>query len=132
MRPIGRRVAVGFLGVLLATALPGPAVLSGSPAWGAGKPHRVFTYAKIVKLDDGTLSFRAQIQDYPDGVVALMRKTCRTCPWARSAVRRTTEFGRVFSTVPAPAEGRWYWRYRTPATPDFAVTFSSTWYTFRH
>jgi hypothetical protein len=124
--------------VLFALAVLVPSVLTGPTALGAGaapmatKPHRVFTYAKIIKLDDGTLSFRAQIEDYPGGVVALMKKTCKTCDWSRAAVRRTTEFGRVFSAVPAPAEGRWYWRYRTPQTPEFAVTYSSTWYTFRH
>jgi hypothetical protein len=120
------------LAVMFMVALLTPSVLVGSSATGASKPHRVFTYAKIVKLDDGTLSFRAQIQDYPNGVVALMKKTCKTCTWTRAAVRRTSEFGRVFSAVPAPAEGRWYWRYRTPQTTEFALTYSATWYTFRH
>jgi hypothetical protein len=103
-----------------------------SAAGAVDRPHRVFTYAKIVKLPGGTLSFRAQVKDYPLGPIALMKKKCAACAWSRVAVRRTTQFGRVFSNVPAPAQGRWYWRYRTPATPTFALTYSSTWYTYRH
>lgn len=39
-------------------------------AWSAdaaAKPYRVFMYARIIKLQDGTLSFRAQVKDYPNG-----------------------------------------------------------------
>ncbi len=117
--------------LVCAVALLVPAAAGASSAQGAAKPHRDFLYAKIVKLQDGSLSFRARIADYPNGFVGLMKKTCRTCTWNRVAVRRTTDFGRIFMAVTAPAQGRWYWRYRTPETARFAVTYSSTWYTFR-
>jgi len=117
--------------LVCAVALLVPGAAGASPVQGAAKPHRDFRYAKIVKLQDGSLSFRARIADYPNGFVGLMKKTCGTCTWNRVAVRRTTEFGRIFMAVTAPAQGRWYWRYRTPETARFAVTYSSTWYTFR-
>ena len=105
--------------------------VAASSAQSAAKPHRVFTSAKIVKLPNGSLSFRAHIAHYPNGFVGLMKKTCATCTWNRVALRRTTAFGRIMMPVGAPPQGRWYWRYRTPESPAFAVTYSSTWYTFR-
>jgi hypothetical protein len=117
--------------LLCALVLLLPSAVAVSSAQAAGKPHRVFTFAKIVKLHNGSLSFRAHIAKYPDGVVALMKKTCPSCAWSRAAVRRTTASGRIVMPVPAPAQGRWYWRYRTPKTPTFAVTYSATWFTYR-
>jgi hypothetical protein len=113
----------------LALLLPVAAI---SSAQAAAKPHRVFTYAKIVKLPNGSLSFRAHIANYPAGFVGLMKKTCATCTWSRVALRRTTASGRIVMPVSAPTEGRWYWRYRTPESPSFAISYSSTWYTYRH
>ena len=122
-----RLLATGVLTLVIAVA----GQFATASAHATGKPHREFVYAKIIKLEDGSLSFRARVADYPDGYVALMKKTCRTCTWSRVAIRRTTDFGRVFMPVPAPSQGRWYWRYRTPQTADFAVSYSATWYTFR-
>ncbi|MEJ7628303.1 MAG: hypothetical protein WKF54_01790 [Nocardioidaceae bacterium] len=118
--------------LVLTVALLVPTVLATSTAGAAAKPHRHFNYSKIVKLQDGSLSFRAQVANYPNGFIALMKKTCLSCTWQRIAIRRTTEFGRIFMPVQAPAQGRWYWRYRTPETAKFAVTYSATWYTYRH
>lgn len=121
-----------FIAAVILTAslvLPG---LSGVSAQADVKPHRHFVYAKIVTLPAGTLSFRAQVANYPTGYIALMKKNCLTCAWYRDRLRKTTPFGRIFLPVTAPLTGRWYWRYRTPETPNFAVTYSSTWYTFRH
>jgi hypothetical protein len=106
-------------------------MLAVAPADAAGKPHRHFAYAKIVKLHDGSLSFRARVEHYPDGFIALMKKNCKSCTWHRVALRHTTKFGRIFMKVGSPAHGRWYWRYRTPESKTYAVTFSSTWYTYR-
>jgi hypothetical protein len=114
----------------LALAVPSAAAVSSADA--AGKPHRDFTYTKIVKLRDGSLEFRAHIARYPNGFVGLMKKTCATCTWNRVALRRTTDTGGIRMPVSAPVDGRWYWRYRTPETPNFAVTYSATWYTYRH
>lgn len=122
-----------LLAVLALTgALLVPAMMVISTAEAAGKPHHHFNYARIVKLRDGSLSFRAQVANYPNGFIALMKKTCLSCTWHRIAIRRTSEFGRIFMPVQAPAQGRWYWRYRTPETAHFAVTYSATWYTYRH
>ncbi len=116
---------------VLAVALILPIGVMSTAADGAGLPHRHFTYAKIVKLPNGDLSFRAQVANYPNGYIALMKKNCKSCTWFKVATRKTTKFGRIFMPVQAPPSGRWYWRYRTPATKHFALTYSSTWYTFR-
>ena len=118
-----------FAALLCALVLLLPS--AASSADGAAKPHRVFTFAKIVKLRNGSLSFRAHVAHYPNGFVGLMKKDCGSCTWHRVALRRTSASGRIVMPVTAPAQGRWYWRYRTPETPTFAVTYSSTWYTFR-
>ena len=60
-----------------------------------------------------------------------MKKNCATCVWHRVALRRTSDTGGIALPVTAPAQGRWYWRYRTPETPTFAISYSATWYTFR-
>jgi hypothetical protein len=125
---LSRLIATACLTVVL--AIPSAALMSSADA--AGKPHRNFTFAKIVKLRDGSLEFRAHIAKYPGGFVALMKKTCATCTWNRVALRRTTETGGIALPVSSPAEGRWYWRYRTPETAKFAETYSATWYTYRH
>lgn len=116
---------------LLIVSLLLSGLVASSPASGTSKPHRHFIYAKIVKLPGGLLSFRAQVEDYPFGSIALMKKNCATCTWYRDRLRKTGAFGRIFLPVGAPLVGRWYWRYRTPETPRYAVTYSSTWYTFR-
>lgn len=121
-----------FAAMVLTAALALPGLVSLSPAQAVAKPHRQFVYAKIVRLPSGTLSFRAQVQNYPNGYIALMKKNCLTCDWYRDRLRRTTAYGRIFLPVGAPPSGRWYWRYRTPETPTHALTYSSTWYTFRH
>lgn len=117
--------------LLLTMALLAPGVAANALNGAAAKPHRHFVYAKIITLPSGTLSFRARVADYPLGYIALMKKDCSTCAWHRDRLRRTTLFGRIFLPVPAPPSGRWYWRYRTPETPKYAVTYSSTWYTYR-
>lgn len=120
-----------FAAVVLTAALALPGLVPVSWAQAEGKPSRHFVYAKIVKLPDGTLSFRAQVQNYPNGYIALMKKNCRTCTWYRDRLRRTGDYGRIMLPVGAPPSGRWYWRYRTPETPTFALTYSSTWYTYQ-
>ncbi len=117
--------------LVCAVVLVLPGAVAVSAAQGVAKPHRVFTFAKIVKLHDGSLSFRAHVAKYPNGFVALMKKTCATCTWNRVALRRTSASGRIVLPVSAPLQGRWYWRYRTPETPTFAITYSPTWYTYR-
>lgn len=116
----------------LMVALVAPVVLATQSADAAPKPKRHFVYAKIIKLPSGDLSFRAQIAKYPNGSVSLMRKDCVTCTWHRTALKKTTAYGRVFTPVGTPPTGRWYFRYLTPATPKFALTHSATWYTYRH
>lgn len=125
------RISRLLAALLVTLVLLLPSALAVSTATADGKPYRVFTFAKIVKLPSGALSFRAHIQKYPNGFVALMKKNCATCIWTRVALRRTTASGRIVMPVSAPVQGRWYWRYRTPETPTFAISYSSTWYTFR-
>lgn len=119
-----------LLACVLSLALACPSVLAATAF--TGKPHRHFNYAKIVELPSGLLSFRAQVAHYPLSYIALMKKDCQACSWHREELRRTTLFGRIFLPVPTPPSGRWYWRYRTPETADYAVTYSATWYTYRH
>lgn len=115
---------------LAATSRSGAAPAPKAPPGSNGKPHRHFIYAKIVRLPGGLLSFRAQVEDYPLGPIDLMKKNCKTCRWHVNRHATTTLFGRIFLPVGAPLQGRWYWRYRTPETAKYAVTFSSTWYTY--
>ncbi len=122
------RLLAALLLTLVLLSVSGVAL---STAQAAPKPHRTFTYAKIVKLPNGSLRFRARVANYPNSFIGLMKKTCLTCTWTRVALRRTDAGGHVDLPVQAPPSGRWYWRYRTPETPKFALSYSSTWYTYR-
>jgi hypothetical protein len=110
-------------------------LLSGSVATSADaaqKPFRTFAYTHIVRTGDKGLSFQARVEHYPTSTIDLMKKTCKTCTWTQVTTATTSSNGKVALPIQAPVQGRWYWRYRTPASGAYAATYSATWYTFTH
>lgn len=128
---IHRQFASGAIALGLVVA-SGAAATAAPHSLGLDKPLHVFDYARIVRVGQGGLSFRARVDSYPNQTIDLMKKLCKTCAWSQVQVHTTDGEGRVASVITAPATGRWYWRYRTPASPGFAVSYSSTWFTFDH
>lgn len=113
----------------VALALPGIAVSTAS-AESAQLKHREFQDTKIVNITPQRLQMRTKVVQYQNKPTSLQKKDCRVgCAWHRVQRAKTNQFGRVRYEVPAPADGRWFWRIVTPKRGQYATSYSPVWYT---
>jgi hypothetical protein len=127
-----------FVAGLLTATLLGLAPLTTGVARAAGPaaapalPEREIT-VKIVEGRFNRLFLTGRVTpDFAEKLVSVQKKSCRTkkCGWSTWKKVRTNQRGRFRVKVPAPRDGRWFWRAETPATEHYARTRSEVWYTY--
>ncbi|MEP6664955.1 MAG: hypothetical protein ABJA81_00790 [Nocardioidaceae bacterium] len=92
---------------------------------------RVLAHRNIpAQLENGTGRFHGRVSpNWAHRRIFLEKRPCASCGWHRARRSQTGDRGRFRFSVPAPHQGRWWWRASAPSTTSFIWSYSGVYTT---